>query len=92
MTSASPEDAAPGLSGPSAPSGPPALEPLHVNVFRLVLIGTAIWAVALVVTLVVPSLHSGSRSWWPWTPVAGVLLGLAGLAYLHRGRGNAAAQ
>jgi hypothetical protein len=74
-----------------ATSGPPPLEPLHVNVARLVLIGTAIWAVALVLTLVVPGLHSGGRSWWPWTAVAGLVLGLVGLAYLHRGRGNAAA-
>jgi Protein of unknown function (DUF2530) len=75
-----------------ATSGPPPLEPLHVNVARLVLIGTAVWAVVLVLTLVVPGLHSGGRSWWPWTAVAGLVLGLAGLAYLHRGRGNAAAQ
>jgi Protein of unknown function (DUF2530) len=73
-------------------SGPPPLEPLHVNVARLVLLGTAVWAVVLVVILVVPRLHSGGRSWWPWTAVAGLLLGLVGLAYLHRGRGNAAAQ
>jgi Protein of unknown function (DUF2530) len=50
----------------------------------------ALWAVALVVTLLVPSLHDGDRSWWPWCCVAGLGLGLIGYAYLRRGRGNAA--
>jgi dolichyl-phosphate-mannose--protein O-mannosyl transferase len=68
------------------------LEPLHVNVARLVLIGTTLWAIALVILLAVPDLHSHGRSWWPWTAVAGLLLGLVGSAYLRRGRGNAAAQ
>jgi hypothetical protein len=59
---------------------------------RLTLIGTAIWLVALVLSLAVPGLHHGSRHWWPWAALAGVLLGVVGAAYLHRGRGNAAAQ
>lgn len=69
------------------PSG--GLAPLHVPTRRLVLAGTALWAVALLVTLVVPGLHEGDRSWWPWTCVAGIGLGGLGLAYLSRGRGNA---
>ena len=48
------------------------------------------WAVALVVTLVVPCLHTGDRSWWPWACVTGVVLGAIGLLYLRRGKGNAA--
>jgi hypothetical protein len=68
------------------------LEPLPVDLARLVLIGELLWVVALVVTLVVPALHSGPRSWWPWTAVSGVVLGALGLGYLHRGRGNAAGQ
>jgi hypothetical protein len=79
-------------SPPSAESGPPPLQPMPVDLPRLVLTGTLIWVVALVVTLVVPTLHHGDRSWWPWTAVSGALLGAAGLAYLHRGRGNAAGQ
>ena len=47
------------------------------------------WLVALVVTLVVPALHEGDRDWWPWTCVAGLVLGAMGWAYLRRGRGNA---
>ncbi len=57
---------------------------------RIVLVGCAFWAVALVVTLIVPSWHGGDRSWWPWTCVTGLVLGLVGWLYLRRGRGNAA--
>jgi uncharacterized membrane protein len=71
---------------------PPALEPLHVDVQRVVVIGTVVWLVALVVILAVPDLRSGSRDWWPWAALSGALLGLVGLAYVRRGRGNAARQ
>jgi hypothetical protein len=77
---------------PDASDGPPPLEPLHVNLPRLILAGEVLWVIALVLTLAVPTLHSGDRSWWPWTAVSGVLLGALGLVYLHRGRGNASAQ
>ena len=56
---------------------------------RVVLWGIALWAVALVVTLAVPELRTGDRSWWPWTCVAGILLGFLGYTYVRRGRGNA---
>ncbi|HEU5001088.1 MAG TPA: DUF2530 domain-containing protein [Lapillicoccus sp.] len=71
---------------------PPAeeLRPVAVPMTRIVEIGLVVWAVALVVCLVVPALREGSRSWWPWCCVAGIVLGLAGLGYLRRGRGNAA--
>lgn len=71
---------------------PPAapLSPARVDTVHIVLAGTAVWAVALVVTLLVPDLHRGDRTWWPWTCVSGLLLGLIGLAYVLRGRGNAA--
>lgn len=52
--------------------------------------GTVLWAVALVIVLLVPDLHSGNRSWWPWVPVAGIGLGALAYVYLRRGRGNAA--
>lgn len=48
------------------------------------------WALALAVILAVPSLHQGDRDWWPWTCVAGLVLGALGYLYLRRGRGNAA--
>lgn len=72
------------------PAADEELRPVAVPMTRIVAIGIGVWAVALVVTLVVPTLHEGPRSWWPWCCVAGLLLGLAGYAYLRRGRGNAA--
>ncbi|HSO64603.1 MAG TPA: DUF2530 domain-containing protein [Ornithinibacter sp.] len=71
--------------GASAPT-----EPLAVPIRTIVLVGTAIWAVALVVTLVVPALHTGERSWWPWSCVAGIALGGFALWYVSRGKGSAA--
>src|SRR4051794_32284448 len=64
----------------SAPDSEP-LAPIAVDTARIVVCGTAMWAVALVVTLVVPALHSGDRTWWPWTCVTGLALGLLGLLY-----------
>ena len=72
---------------------PPAAEelrPVAVPMTRIIEVGLGVWVLALVVTLVVPTLHEGPRSWWPWCCVAGLLLGLAGYAYVRRGRGNAA--
>ena len=56
---------------------------------RIIEVGLAVWLVALVATLVVPALHEGDRDWWPWTCVAGFVLGCMGWAYVRRGRGNA---
>jgi hypothetical protein len=60
-----------------------------VSTSRIVLWGIAAWALALVVTLVVPALHEGDRHWWPWCCVAGIVLGFLGYSYVRRGRGNA---
>ena len=65
--------------------------PLPVSTSTVILAGVAMWVLALVVTLAVPALHEGDRSWWPWTCVAGAVLGMAGWAYVRRGRGNASA-
>jgi hypothetical protein len=65
-------------------------QPLQVSTARVVLWGIGAWAVALAVTLAVPALHTGSRDWWPWTCVAGIVLGFIGYSYVRRGRGNAA--
>lgn len=64
--------------------------PMPVRTATVIKIGMAAWAVALVVTLAVPALHTGDRSWWPWTCVAGLTLGAIGYLYVRRGRGNAA--
>lgn len=64
--------------------------PVRVNTARVIEIGLALWAVALVVVLAVPALHQGERDWWVWVPVAGLALGALGWTYVRRGRGNAA--
>lgn len=64
--------------------------PMPVRTVTVITVGMAVWAVALVVTLVVPDLRTGDRSWWPWTCVAGLTLGAIGYFYVRRGRGNAA--
>lgn len=57
-------------------------------------VGTAAWAVALVVLLIArDALPAGSR-WWLWTCVVGLVMGLFALWYvpaLKRGRARAAA-
>jgi hypothetical protein len=65
-------------------------EPIAIDTVKVVQIGTALWGLALVVTLFAPTLHEGDRHWWPWACVAGFLGGWLGLLYVRRGRGNAA--
>lgn len=68
---------------------PLVIEPLKVDTPHIIIVGLALWAVALVLTVAIPALHSGDRDWWPWTAVAGLVLGGLGLTYVRRGRGNA---
>jgi hypothetical protein len=65
-------------------------EPIAIDTVKVIQVGTALWGVALVVCLLVPTLHEGDKSWWPWACFAAFLGGLAGLLYVRRGRGNAA--
>ncbi len=88
MSDTPPEPGAP-TSEHRAESTSGALAPMRVDTVRIIVAGTAAWAVALVVTLAVPALRTGSRGWWPWACASGVLLGLIGLAYVARGRGSA---
>jgi hypothetical protein len=77
---------------PQVPQSPneEVLAPVHVPMLKIVETGMALWAVALVVTLLVPALHEGQRGWWPWACVSGIVLGGIGWLYVRRGRGNAA--
>ena len=76
---------------PGSPLGEAAPRtPVTVPTKVLVGLGTALWSVALVVTLLVPTLHTGDRSWWPWTCVTGIALGVFGWWFVGRGRGTAA--
>lgn len=63
--------------------------PTRLRTVTLVRWGMAAWVVALVVVLLVPDLRTGERDWWPWVPVCALALGVIGLVYLGRGRGNA---
>jgi hypothetical protein len=87
MSESQPREGGPTGNGPERVEE---LKPLAVSTRRIVLWGELGWVVALALILVIPSLHEGQRHWWPWVPVAGIALGLVGLSYVRRGRGNAA--
>ncbi len=75
---------------PPAPvrPGPPAAAlrdpppPLEANDQLVTAVITAGWAVTLVVLLIVRSYIPPGQRWWVWTAVAGLALGLFGLAYI----------
>jgi hypothetical protein len=65
--------------------------PLQTNDRLVAVTGTAAWAVALIVLLIV-DLPADQR-WWRWVCVVGLALGLFAVWYiprLHRGRAAAA--
>jgi hypothetical protein len=64
------------VPAPSRPSPPP----LQVDTVRVVLAGTALWAVALIVLLFL-----GDRvdRVWTWTCVAAIVLAFLGLALMR---------
>jgi hypothetical protein len=50
-----------------------------------VAVGTAVWALLLVIGLFIrPDLIDSGRGWWIWSAVSGVILGLIGYLYLRR--------
>jgi hypothetical protein len=77
---------------PERPSPPP---PLEANDQLVIWVGTAGWAVALVVLLILrDSLPPGQR-WWIWTCACGIAFGIFASWYvprLKRGRARAAAR
>jgi Protein of unknown function (DUF2530) len=59
--------------------------PLATDDRRAVALGTAVWAVLLVLAAVQHDrLAAQGRGWWLWVCVAGVLLGGVGLLHLRR--------
>jgi hypothetical protein len=70
-----------------APPRRPDPEPLETDDVTVVTVGTALWGVALVVTVVFRDrLGDEGRSSWAWICAAGVLLGLLGVRYVRRRR------
>ncbi len=60
---------------------------LDVDGVNAVAIGTVLWAVALVVTLMWhPSLVESGNAWITWVCVSGLVLGVMGLPYVIRRR------
>ena len=59
--------------------------PVQTDDRKAVLVGTALWVIAVVALLVFlgPVAESGSR-WWVLTCAIGIGLGLLGLVYTHR--------
>ena len=65
----------------------PAPEPVESDVVTVVTVGTALWAVGLVVTLVLHDrLSEHGNSDWVWIMSAGLFLGLVGIRHVRRRR------
>ncbi len=63
-------------------------QPAPTDDRKPMIIGTALWAGALILlaTLFEP-LVGGKDGWWLWTCVAGIVLGGIGILYTHYKRG-----
>lgn len=61
--------------------------PMPVNLFRLLLFGTVLWAITAIIlallALLAPNLSLGL---WPWIALAGTILGGAGMIWSHVNR------
>ena len=62
----------------------PAPPPLEANDRRVTVIGTAGWAAALVILLILRNQLPADERWWIWTCVAGGCLGQFALRYVPR--------
>jgi hypothetical protein len=73
----------------------PVPPPLEGNDTVITAVITGAWAVALIVLLIVRNQLAQADRWWIWVTVAGLCLGLFGLAYvpyLKHSRARAAAR
>lgn len=72
------------LMSDSQPSAVPEPTPMPVNLFKLMLAGTVLWAIA---TLILGALAlfgtNITLGLWPWISLAGVLLGIFGMLWAH---------
>jgi hypothetical protein len=61
------------------------LKPMEVDLGRIVLMGTALYAVVAVILLPLQSsLNHDGHGRWPWIAVSGVALGLLGYVFVRR--------
>ena len=58
--------------------------PLEANDWLVTAVGTAAWAVALVVLLIIRDTLRADVRWWIWTCAAGLAMGLFALWYVPR--------
>ena len=59
--------------------------PLQTDDVKIVLVGTVLWALALVVLLVLRVADAAEvRDWWLGMCLYGIALGLFGVRYVHR--------
>ena len=73
----------------------PSPPPLEANDQVVIWVGTAGWAVALAVLLIIRDRLPADQRWWIWTCACGVALGIFAAWYvprLKRGRARAAAR
>lgn len=60
-------------------------EPVKTDDRKAMLVGIALWLVALAVLLVMlPQLLASGMTRWLWTCVAGIGLGMLGILYTHQ--------
>ena len=77
----------PDLELGAATPGQPTIRPLQVDGVAAVAVGTAMWCIALAVTLALRSrLELAGTDWWIWVAVTGSGLGFLGLGYVLRRR------
>ncbi|HEV2344961.1 MAG TPA: hypothetical protein VGS97_12770 [Actinocrinis sp.] len=61
------------------------LEPMEVDLVRIVGIGTILFAMAFLILIPMrASLERDGHGRWPWIALSGALLGLLGLLYVRR--------
>lgn len=74
-----------GVKADDAAAGRAEIKPMETNDVLIVAIGTALFAVAFVVLLVLrTSLERSGHGRWPWIALSGVIGGLLGLVYCVR--------
>ena len=58
--------------------------PVKTDDRKAMLVGAALWVVALaVLLLMLPAVTAAGNGWWLWTCVAGLALGLIGILYTN---------